>query len=403
MKTRYLFPLLFIFFNSAWADFSNTHVWHHPLYFTANEPYVIDIRGKWSTDCHPGEQKPVISEYTGDSVLIEFETIVEHVTCNEVVTPFRVLVDMSDVIDTVVGEFPRVDVTIRFSGSEYVRAIGMNCILCGDPPPPPRDIKPEAGLYHSDGLEKQGLLLARQNQRMGVYPLIYDESGSSEWLFGGGGIVEDVYFATLYELTGGQCLGCLPPDEPTEMNKVGKFSMLMDSQGLVQVKVNDGLFTTYEYSEFGYGSRDVGGNPRRRIPDLSGRWAYVEDVPNSPLFVEGDGVKDPLVFDIELNSVTVVEPPIVGTPPLMLPGNVKFSGQSKFGTELWQMQCDYGSDLDNISDAEILCIVNNPEINDGDALYEVKILSAERLSFVWVGPIVSGQASNFTRIAVRVD
>jgi len=328
---------------------------------------------------------------------------VEHVTCNEVVTPYRVLVDMSDVIDTVVGEFPRVDVTIRFSGSEYVRAIGMNCILCGDPPPPPRDIKPESGLYHSDGLEKQGLLLARQNQRMGVYPLIYDESGSSEWLFGGDGIVEDVYFTDLYELIGGQCLGCLPPDEPTELNKVGKISMLMDSQGLVQVKVNDGLFTTYEYSEFGYGSRDVGGNPNRRIPDLSGRWAFVEDLPDSPLVVEGDSVKDPLVFDIKLESVTVVEPPAVGTPPLMLPGNVKFSGQSKFGTELWQMQCDYGSGLDNISDAEILCIVNNPDINDGHPMYEVKILSAERLSFVWVGPIVSGQVNNFTRIAVRID
>jgi len=73
MKTRYLFPLLFIFFNPAWADFSHTHVWHHPLYFVANEPYVIDIRGEWSTDCHPGEQKPVISDYTGDSVLLSLK------------------------------------------------------------------------------------------------------------------------------------------------------------------------------------------------------------------------------------------------------------------------------------------------------------------------------------------
>ena len=204
-------------------------------------------------------------------------------------------------------------------------------------------------------------------------------------------------------MTGGQCLGCLPLDEPTELNKVGTFSMLMDSQGLVQVKVNDGLFTTYVQSEFGYGSRDVGGHPNRRIPDLSGRWAFVEDVPDSPLVVEGDPVNDPLVFDIKLESVTVLAPLVVGTPPPILPGNVKFSVQSKFGTELWQMQCDYGSDLDKVSDAEILCIVNNPDINDGDPMYEVKILSAQRLSFVWVGPIVSGQANYFTRIAVRVD
>ena len=41
------------------------------------------FRGEWPTDCHPGEQKSVIREYTGDSALIEFEIIVEHVTCNE--------------------------------------------------------------------------------------------------------------------------------------------------------------------------------------------------------------------------------------------------------------------------------------------------------------------------------
>ena len=400
MKTRYLFPLLFIFLNTAWADFSNTKVWHHPIYIGDTEPFLLDLKGEWPTDCHPGEQKPVISEYTGDSVLIEFETIVEHVTCNDVVTPYRVMVDMSDVIDTVEGEFPSILITVRFGGAEMEYLLDKHCLMC-DPPPPPRDIKPEAGLYQGDGLEKQGLLLARQNQRMAVYPLVYDASGSSEWLFGGGGIVEDIYFTDLYELTGGQCLGCLPPDEPTEMNKVGKFSMLMDSQGLVQVKINDGLFTTYEYGEFGYGSRDVGGYPNRRIPDLSGRWAFVEDVPDSPLVVEGDSARDPLVFDIELESVTVVKPPIVLGPPI-LPGNVKFSGRSKFGTELWQMQCDYGSDMNNVSDAEILCIVNNPDLNDGDALYEVRILSAERLSFVWVGPIVSGQVAS-TRIAVRVD
>ena len=106
MKTRYLFPLLFIFFNPAWADFSNTKVWHHPLYIGDTEPFLIDLKGEWPTDCHPGEQKPVISEYTGDFVLIEFETIVEHVTCNDVATAYRVLVDMSDVIDTVKVSFP---------------------------------------------------------------------------------------------------------------------------------------------------------------------------------------------------------------------------------------------------------------------------------------------------------
>jgi len=374
-----------------------TGVWWHPLYLTANDPYLIDLKGEWPTDCHPGEQKPVISEYTGDSVLIEFETIVEHVTCNEVVTPYRVLVDMSDVTDTVDKEFDFIDITVRFGGAELKDQLTTFCGLWCDPPPPPRDIKPEAGLYHSDGLEKQGLLLARQNQRMAVYPLIYDDSGSSEWLIGPGGIVEDVFFSELFELTGGQCLGCPPPDEPTKLNKVGKLSMLMDSEGLIQVKVNDGLFTTYEQSEFGYGSRDVGGDPPRRIPDLSGRWAFVNVGKKSPAntrFI-------PLVFDITLESVTDV--PTVATAPPTLPGNVKFSIRDMDGAEVAQMQCDYGSDLDSIVDAEMICNVNNPDINGGDTMFEVKPLSVERLSFDSVLPIIPGSPPSNTEIAVRID
>lgn len=169
MNFRSLFVFMLFCFNTAWADFSNTRAGTHPLNVAANEPYLIEIRGDWSTDCHPGEQKPVVSEYTGDSALIEFETIVEHVTCNDVVTPYRVLVDMSDVVDSVVGEFFDINIIVRFGASEFKREVHLVCLLC-DPPPPPRDIKPEAGLYHSIGLEKQGLLLARQNQRMAVYP-----------------------------------------------------------------------------------------------------------------------------------------------------------------------------------------------------------------------------------------
>lgn len=154
MKFRYLFLFTLFCLNTARADFSNTNMLWHPLYLTANEPYLIDLRGEWPTDCHPGEQKPIISEYAGDSVLIEFETIVEHPTCNEVVTPYRVLVDMSDVTDTVDKEFGFIDVTVRFAGAKLKRQLPTFCGLWCDPPPPPRDINPEAGLYHSDGLEK---------------------------------------------------------------------------------------------------------------------------------------------------------------------------------------------------------------------------------------------------------
>lgn len=405
MKFRYLFLLMVFFFNTASADFTNASVSSHPI-LPNDFPFVIDIRGEWPTDCHPGEQKPVIREYDGDSVLIEFETIVERVTCNQVATPYRVLVDMSDVVGSVTpqGNGTDIDVTVRFDGAELRASLLLSCALLSPcPVNPGPGIRPEAGLYGSDGLEKQGLLLARQNQRMAAYPLIYDDSGSSEWLFGGGGIVEDVYFTELYELTGGQCLGCPPPDEPPELNIVGKLTLLMDSQGLVQMKINDGLFTTYQQSEFGYGSRNVGGSPDRRIPDLSGRWAFVENVESPPQATASDTSVLPLVFDITLESVTVEDSPTFTGPPIS-PGNIKFAVRDKEGNEVAQMQCDYDydSDWDDVYDVEVVCDVKNLDINAGSTLYAVKPLSVERLSFEWVGPIIPEIGAS-TRIAVRID
>jgi hypothetical protein len=403
MKNSFLILLFALCFNTSWADFLDTAVCSHPLYAAANEPYLLDISGDWSSDCHPGEQKPVISEYTGDSALIEFETITDHVTCNDVVTPYRVLVDMSDVIESVPGEFPFIDVTIRFGGAEYMKRVMRPCLLCS-PVPPPRDVKPEAGLYYSNGLEKQGLLLARQNQRMGAYPLFYDESGSSEWAIGPGGIVEDVFFAELFESTGGQCLDCPPPDEPPRLDAVGKISMLMDNEGVIQVRINDGLFTTYELLDFGFGGRDIGGYPSHRIPDLSGRWAFVEDIVKAPQLPPSDSNTSliPLVFDITLESV--IGPlvyPTVGAPDPRPPGYIMFSIRSKNANEVAKMKCDYGADWAN-SDAEMVCIMNNSEINDGDPLYRVKMLSPERLTIDWVGPVIS-EIRIATLIAVRVD
>jgi hypothetical protein len=400
MKTAYLVLLSALYFNTAWAGFSSTRVYAHPLYWVSSEPYLLDIKGDWTSDCHPGEQKPVISEYTGDSVLIEFEIITEHVSCNDVLTPYRVLVDMSDVVDDVPGEFFSIDVTIRFGGDEHMERVFRGCPLCS-PPPPPRDVKPEAGIYYSNGLEKQGLLIARQNQRMGAYPLIYDESGSSEWVLGPGGIVEDVFFAELFESTGGQCLGCPPPDDPPQMDAVGKIAMLMDSEGVIQVRINDGLFTTYEPLDFGYGSRDIGGYPNHRVPDLSGRWALVEDAVSIPQLPPSDNnhAPFPLVFDITLESVTYVLPPT--TPPPTPPGYVMFSLRDKIGNEIVQMKCDYGSDWAN-SDAELVCNIFSTEIYDGDTFYKVKMLSPERMSLDYVGPSIP-EIYIPTLIAVRVD
>lgn len=50
------------------------------------------------------------------------------------------------------------------------------------------------------------------------------ENGSVEWLFAGGGVSGDTYFASLYQASGGQCLGCPPPDEPPVLEPVGSIS-----------------------------------------------------------------------------------------------------------------------------------------------------------------------------------
>jgi len=397
MKIRYLFLLFAFCCNPAWADFSDTLMWIHPQYgdYLDNEPFILDFRGEWPTDCHPGEQKPVITEYTGDSVLIEFETIVEHPVCNDTPTPYRVLVDMSDVVEDVPGVFLHIEVTMRFDGDEFVSVLEKPCLLRCDPPPPPRDIKPEAGLYFSTGLDKQGLLIARQNRRMGAYPLIYDESGSSEWVLGPGGIVEDVFFAELYEYTGGQCLGCPPPDDPPQMGVVGKITMLMDSEGLIQVKINDGLFTTYEPLNFGYGQVDIGGNPVVNIPDLSGRWAIIETDIEPYLGSPPPTSILPLVFDLYLKPPPTIgdippipiPPPPEGTPPA---GNASYWVRDMDGEEVTEMRCDY--------ETTMICKLGASENSDG---FAIQLLSPERMTITNLSPITLGKTGTGT--AVRID
>jgi hypothetical protein len=408
---KFLYPILLLAFclNTAWADFSNSTVSSHPL-LPHNGPFVMDISGEWPSDCHPGEQKPVIHDYDGDSVLIEFEIIVEHVTCNEVPTPYRVLVDMSDVIGTVEpqGNGTDIDVTVRFDGAELETAILLSCALISPCPYSPSsmpDIYPESGLYHAQGLEKQGLLLARQNSRMAAYPLIYDESGSSEWLFGGDGIIQDAYFADLYELTGGQCLGCLPPDDPPDLTVVGKFTLLMDSQGLVQMKINDGLFTTYEQSEFGYGQFEIldadDGTPVK-VQDLSGRWAFSED--NSDALGADEVTAPPtsvlpLVFDVTLRSnVTNPPPPTIGTPSPVtgIPAGVFYSILNMDREQVAQMLCEHRG--------EMICDLKTPNIENGDydEWYKVQLLSIERMIMTNTAEPDEGVTTG-TGTAVRID
>ena len=123
-STKYIQATVFLiaalFMQTATANFSRSSVSLHPV-IPGHGRYLIEISGEWPTGCHPGEQKPVIRKYTGDSVVIEFETIIWHVVCIQVITPYRALVDMSEVVGTVARHFDKIDITVRFNGAELLQ------------------------------------------------------------------------------------------------------------------------------------------------------------------------------------------------------------------------------------------------------------------------------------------
>ena len=79
------------------ADFSSSQLELHPRY-PGDGLFIIEVSGTWPSDCHPGEQKPVVESFDGQAVTVVFEIIVVHVTCNDFDTPYRVLVDMSETL-----------------------------------------------------------------------------------------------------------------------------------------------------------------------------------------------------------------------------------------------------------------------------------------------------------------
>jgi hypothetical protein len=396
MDYRLPFVLALFCMNSAFADFSTASFKTHPIEPAAHlGPYIIEVTGEWPSDCHPGEQKPVIREFTGETLLVEFETIIEHVTCNDVTTPYRVLIDMSDVIEGGTTNPTGIDVTLRFGESEHMEPVSLLCIC--SPAPVGPDIKPEPGLYEGGGLDKQGILLARQKDRMGIYPLVYDETGNSQWLFGGGGIVEDVYFVKLKELSGGQCLGCLPPNDPPQKEVVGKLTVLMDSQGAIQVKVDDGLFEEYQPVEFGYGAYKVYNhdeNMSHWIPDLNGRWALVDD--NSDLWEEASPLPSdvlPLVFDIEEGIVRDPPPPVVAPPP---PSIVEYSILDIKGEVVAEMACGFVG--------EMLCDLYSPSLDEPLHWFRVGAISIERILMTNLQELGSQERIGIGEgTAVRID
>ena len=338
--------LLILIPHVVMADFSNTQVALHPR-LPATDPFIIEIIGTWPTDCHPGEQKPVIESYDGQSVKITFEIIIVHVTCNVIDTHYRILVDMSEAVRTTRPLGDLLDLHMSFEGEALEQVLVLNCQEeeCADPS---LDFhRPEVGLYETPHLLNQGLLIARQYSAMGVFPLVYDELGRSEWLFSGNHMVEDTFFTDIMRPSGGDCFGCEPTNVEPDLMTIGRLSVLVDKPGLLQVKINDGLFTEYHRTVYGYNTLRVGPSGEHALIDLEGRWGISKNWGTNP--PAGDLTEFlPGIFELVLENRDTVHDPIAHS------GQVSYLASTPTGDILGQVVCSGQTTMDGANACEFI-------------------------------------------------
>jgi hypothetical protein len=301
---------------SVLADFSRSQLGLHPHYPAAG-PFIIEISGTWPSDCHPGEQKPLVASWDGQTVKIEFEIIVVHITCNDVDTDYRVLVDMSAAVRTMSPLGDKLAVQVSFGGETWEQTVDLVCPTVGEcAGKAVRQV--ELGLYHAPGLMNQGLLVARQNDATAIYPLVYDDAGLSQWVFTGNLMVEDAFFSEALIFSGGDCFGCEPTGAKPDITRAGDLTVLADRPGVLLVKANDGLFSEYHSLVYGY--------------HLEGRWGINENHGTDPPL--GDLTNFfPGVFDVEREDI------VTANPELQQDGQVSYLVNSPTGEILGQLLC----------------------------------------------------------------
>lgn len=399
MKHALTPALLLLALGNATADFSTAEVELHPT-LPGNGPFVLELRGTWDSSCHPGMGEPVIGSF--DGTVLEVDLVLDPVPpcLPDYPSPYRVLLDLSGAFDGDEDYDGQLDITIRFMGGTLSATLALDCALNSPCPAGAGTTWPETGLYQAPGFAKQGLLLARQGELLAVYPLTYDTDGSAEWLFAGGALVGDAYFETLYAASGGQCLvNCPPPPAepvptipesiPPLLEAIGTVSMVFDSAGVLQMKIDEGPFVEYRQSVYGYENT---GWPSAPVTDIDGRWALLETAFETQ--ANGSippGAVLPLVFDINLDHV-VVQPGM--TIPLVPPLAV-YNIRGLDGERVTGMHCTWLGDHPG-------CEIENPDFDDGSHAFSVEFLSADRLRLTDMGPYFSvGTAA--TGVIVRVD
>ncbi len=335
-------PLLVLLTSSIFADFSRSQPTLHPR-LPGTGPFIIEISGTWPNDCHPGEQKPVVESFDGRTVEIDFEIIIVHITCNSIDTEYRVLVDMSEVVRTTKPIGDLLAIQVSFQGSILEQTLQLTCPEEGGCTSLPGDQqRPEQGLYNDPSLLKQGLLVARQRGAMGIFPLVYNKLGRSEWVFGGNHMVENTFFTEILRPSGGDCIGCEPTGTEPEITKIGHLSVLVDSPGMLQVKINDGLFTEYHGSVFGYRTFKVGPTGEQSIIDLEGRWGISENRGTNPPL--GDLTEFfPGAFDIVLEDI------VTANSEILPDGQVSYLVSSLTGGTFGQLVCKGQTGLNGVT------------------------------------------------------
>ena len=375
---------------SGWADFSDAKLLPHPRYPGA-EPFILEITGNWANDCHPGEQKPVIESYDGLEVEVKFETVVEHVTCNDVETPYRILLDMSEAVRAAPPEMEALNFVLTFNGFKMESTLMLTCMKEeGCEQDLSNNQLAEPGLYVSQGLAKQGLLVARQNEAMAIYPLVYGKDGGGEWLFTGTTMNEDTFFTELVRFAGGSCLGCEESSATPRMTIAGQLSVLVDRPGLLQVKFDDGQFVTYESLIYGYNKVEVGTTDKKTLVDLEGRWAVSENRgSDTPL---GDFMNFfPGAFDIEREKATTGRDAASGS------GQVSYVISALSGQFIGQLVCTG----ETATDGSNMCAFIDPTDAAGP-LFRVYLHGPTRLTFEY-GRTMEADGVPPSGSAIRID
>jgi hypothetical protein len=328
-----LLALIPIFFPALLADFSNSVVALHPSY-PESKPFLISISGTRPTDCHPGEQLPVIRAFDGYTVEIEFETIVVHVTCNEVVTPYRSLVDMNEALNTTRPLDHKLRVRVDFDGSILDQSLNLSCPEDDDCSEIEKmQILPERGLYTTSERAMEGLLVARQNQTAVLYPLVYDEAGNAVWLFSAAPFVEGTFLAQLMLWHGGDCFDCEPTDTGAQPSEIGTISVFAERPDTIWVKLGDRPFSEYHKLVYGYEvfDRDEG----EPLTDLTGRWALSENFGTHPPLGDLSEILPP-TFEIALEYTIEADGNSAG------PASVVYQVTSITDQEIGQLICELG-------------------------------------------------------------